>query len=98
MQVAALAGLRCPSQKKAGPQGEVTAIDIQEGMLHEVKKRALTANLDNIRFLRIGIEEGKLEQNYFDRAVMITVLDEIPDRETAVQEIFGALKSGGSCP
>jgi 2-polyprenyl-3-methyl-5-hydroxy-6-metoxy-1,4-benzoquinol methylase len=87
--------LTLPIAKKAGPQGEVTAVDIQEGMLHEAQMRARAANLGNIRFLRIGLGEGKLERNRFDRAVMITVIGEIPDREAAVQEIFGALKPGG---
>ncbi len=84
-----------PIAKIVGPQGEVTAIDIQDGMLREAQGRAQKAHLENIRFLRTGVGEGKLERNHFDRAVMITVLGEIPDREAALQEIFGALKPGG---
>jgi ubiquinone/menaquinone biosynthesis C-methylase UbiE len=87
--------LTIPLADKVGSDGEVTAIDIQEGMLHEAQQRAREAHLTNIRFLRIGVGEGKLERNHFDRAVLITVLGEIPDRETALQELFEALKPGG---
>jgi 2-polyprenyl-3-methyl-5-hydroxy-6-metoxy-1,4-benzoquinol methylase len=87
--------LTIPIADAVGPHGEVTAIDIQEGMLHEAQKRAHSANLSNIHFLQVGAGEGKLEHNRFDRAVMVTVLGEIPNREAALEDIFGALKPGG---
>jgi ubiquinone/menaquinone biosynthesis C-methylase UbiE len=87
--------LTIPIAGIVGPRGEVTAIDIQEGMLQEAQKRASVANLTNIRFLQIGAGEGKLEHNRYDRAVMVTVLGEIPDRKAALDDIFSALKPGG---
>lgn len=36
-----------------------------------------------------------MELNLFDGAVMLTVLGEVPDREAALREIFGARKPGG---
>lgn len=85
-----------PVAQLVGPGGEVTAMDIQEGMLDEARQRARSANLTNIRFLHAGIGEGRLEQNRFDRAVLVTVLGEIPGREDALREIFTALKPGGT--
>lgn len=87
--------LTIPIARAVGPLGEVTAIDIQEGMLREAQKRAHSANITNIRFLQVGAGEGKLERDRFDRAVMVTVLGEIPDRKAALEDIFGALKPGG---
>jgi ubiquinone/menaquinone biosynthesis C-methylase UbiE len=87
--------LTIPIARAVGPQGKVTAIDIQEGMLHEAQKRAHSANLANVRFLRVGAGEGKLERDHVDRAVMVTVLGEIPDRKAALEDIFRALKPGG---
>ena len=87
--------LTIPIAHAVGPLGEVTAIDIQEGMLQEVQKRAHSANLTNIRFLKAGAGEGKTKRDRFDRAVMVTVLGEIPDRKAALEDIFGALKPGG---
>jgi len=87
--------LTIPIANHVEPDGEVTAMDLQEGMLQEVRDRARAANLSNIRFLQAGIGEGKLPRDRFDRAVLITVLGEIPDRDAALREIFEALKPGG---
>lgn len=84
-----------PAARIVGPDGEVTAMDIQEGMLNEVRERAVASNLTNIRILPAGLGDGKPGRDRFDRAVMITVLGEIPDREAALREIFDALKPGG---
>jgi ubiquinone/menaquinone biosynthesis C-methylase UbiE len=84
-----------PLARAVGPEGEVTAIDMQDGMLCEVEKRAARANLSNIRLLRMGLGTERLEPDYYDRVVMVTVLGEIPDRETALQDLNQALKPGG---
>lgn len=87
--------LTLPLDENVGPDREVAAIDFQDGMLHEAREPAVKAGLGNIRFIRTGPGEGKLERIYFDRAVLATVLGEIPDREAALQEIFEALRPGG---
>jgi ubiquinone/menaquinone biosynthesis C-methylase UbiE len=87
--------LTIPVADMVGPDGIVTAIDIQEGMLAEAQKRASKAGLTNIHFIQAGLGDGMIEHDRFDRAVMITVLGEIPDREGALREIYGALKPGG---
>jgi 2-polyprenyl-3-methyl-5-hydroxy-6-metoxy-1,4-benzoquinol methylase len=87
--------LAIPIARQIGPQGEVTAMDIQAGMLRRAREKARAANLANIQFLEAGLGEGKLGHNRFDRAVLVTVLGELPDRETALREIFAALKPGG---
>ncbi len=84
-----------PLAQQIGSQGEVVAIDIQPGMLRRAQAKAQTANLNNIRFLQIGAGEGKLERSQYDRAVLVTVLGEIPDQEAALREIAEALKPGG---
>jgi 2-polyprenyl-3-methyl-5-hydroxy-6-metoxy-1,4-benzoquinol methylase len=87
--------LAIPIARQIGPQGEVTAMDIQAGMLRRAREKARAANLANIQFLEAGLGEGKLGHNRFDRAVLVTVLGELPDRETGLREIFAALKPGG---
>ncbi|HEY5743520.1 MAG TPA: class I SAM-dependent methyltransferase [Terrimicrobiaceae bacterium] len=76
-------------------KGEVVAVDIQAGMLQRTREKAEQANVTNIRFVRAGAGEGKLERDHFDRAVLVTVLGEIPDQRTALKEVFDALKPGG---
>lgn len=87
--------LTIPLARIVGPEGSVTALDLQDGMLNEVQERARSAGLTNIRTLRAGIGDGNLEHDRFDRAVLITVLGEIPDRDAALREIYAALRPGG---
>jgi ubiquinone/menaquinone biosynthesis C-methylase UbiE len=87
--------LAVPIAKQVGQQGEVVAMDMQAGMLQRAREKARAANLTNIRFLEAGLGEGKLDRNRFDRALLVTVLGEIPEREAALREIFDALKPGG---
>lgn len=87
--------LTIPVAQQIGPQGEVVAIDIQAGMLRRAQEKAQAAQVSNIRFLQAGVGEGKLEHNLYDRTLLVTVLGEIPDRKSALQEIFEALKPGG---
>ena len=87
--------LTIPVAQKIGPQGEVVAVDIQLEMLQRVEEKAQAANLHNIRFLHAKLGDNKLGQNQYDRALLVTVLGEIPDREAALKEIFDALNPGG---
>lgn len=87
--------LTIPLAERTGPTGTVTAMDIQEGMLSEVRRRAGKENITNIRYIQGGIGEGKLPEEEYDRIVMITVIGEIPERDKAMQEIYQALKPGG---
>lgn len=87
--------LTIPLARQLGERGEVVAVDIQLGMLDRVRSKAASAGLDNIRLLQLGIGEGKLGNKRFDRALLVTVLGEIPDRHAALNEIFETLKPGG---
>jgi ubiquinone/menaquinone biosynthesis C-methylase UbiE len=87
--------LTIPIAEKVGQLGQVVAMDIQPGMLQRVQEKARAANLSNIRFLEAGAGAGKLGRDQFDRALLVTVLGEIPKPEPALSEIFNALKPGG---
>jgi ubiquinone/menaquinone biosynthesis C-methylase UbiE len=89
--------LTIPIAKQVGPQGQVVAIDAQPGMLRRAQEKAKAANLNNIQFIQARAGEGTLrvEQNQFDRALLVTVLGEIPNRTAALKEIFDALRPGG---
>ena len=70
-------------------------MDLQTGMLARVRKKAQDLTLNNIAFLHVGIGEGKLDSNYFDRALMVAVLGEIPNQQIALEEVYHTLKPGG---
>jgi len=87
--------LTIPIAQKIGPDGHVTAFDIQEKMLDRNRAKARTANLANIQYVQGGAGEGRLGNNIYDRVLLVTVLGEIPNKDAAVKEIFDALKNGG---
>lgn len=84
-----------PLAQAVGPEGRVVALDIQPGMLARARTRAEAAGCDNLEFVTAALGSGALPKNRFDRAVLVTVLGEIPDREAAFTELYNALKPGG---
>jgi ubiquinone/menaquinone biosynthesis C-methylase UbiE len=84
-----------PAARRVGPTGEVVALDIQEAMLQRVRKKIDAQNVTNVRLLHAGAGEGQTEPESFDRVFLVTVLGEIPDKATALREIYRALKPGG---
>lgn len=87
--------LTIPLAEKVGPTGEVVAVDIQAGMLSRAQEKAREAKLTNICFVQAAAGDGKLGSNKFDRAVLVTVLGEIPDKTAVMKELFDAIKPGG---
>jgi ubiquinone/menaquinone biosynthesis C-methylase UbiE len=87
--------LTIPVAKEIGPGGQVTAFDIQPGMLQRVRDKAQAEHLENIEFIQGSAGEEKLGHNQYDRALLVTVLGEIPDRKAVLAEIYESLKPGG---
>ena len=77
------------------PQGRVLALDIQPGMIAKAQARATKAGLSNIDYLVAPLGQGKLPGSRFDRALLVTVLGEVPDKVAALSEIRFSLKPGG---
>jgi ubiquinone/menaquinone biosynthesis C-methylase UbiE len=86
--------LTIPAARQVGPTGQVTAFDLQAGMLERAREKAARENLRNIVFLQGKAGEGKLGRERYDRALLVTVLGEIPDRRTLMKEIYDCLKPG----
>lgn len=84
-----------PAARRVGKEGKVIAMDMQIGMLQRTQEKAKDANLTNIKFLHAAVGKHKLERDKFDRVLLVTVLGEIPDQDTALKEIFASLKPGG---
>jgi len=85
-----------PVAKVIGPQGIVTCLDMQAAMLKKCQTRAQRFGLQNIEPRQTDVALGKLgTENSFDRALLVTVLGEVPDRKNLLKEIHQALKPGG---
>ncbi len=87
--------LTIPVARQVGPTGQVTAFDLQPGMLQRVRAKAEAENLGNIQLVQGAAGQGKLERDRYDRALLVTVLGEIPDPKAVLAEIFDSLKPGG---
>jgi len=84
-----------PLARAVGPDGDVVALDVQEGMLARAHEKVDAAGLANVRYLEAHLGGGRLPANAFDRAVLVSVLGEIPERLAALKELHRALKPGG---
>lgn len=84
-----------PLAEYVGKEGQVVALDLQPAMLERLTHRARARGLSNIQPLLAGLGEGALQAGDFDRAIMVTVLGEIPDRRAALREVYRALKPEG---
>ncbi|MEJ2630015.1 MAG: methyltransferase domain-containing protein [Acidihalobacter sp.] len=87
--------LSLPLARAVGAQGEVVALDVQAGMLRKVGDKAAEQGLDNIRFIESALEDAPLDAAQFDRALLVTVLGEIPDQAAALTKLCAVLKPGG---
>lgn len=84
-----------PAAQRVGAAGSVVALDVQEAMLERVRAAALRQRLENVVTVKGSIEAGVPGAGDFDRALLVTVLGEIPDRETALRALHAALRAGG---
>lgn len=87
--------LAIPVAEFVAPNGHVVALDLQPEMLARVRRRVADRGLRNVTTVCAGLGQGRLGKAEFDRALLVTVLGEIPDRSAALQEIYEALKPGG---
>lgn len=87
--------LTVPLARAVGAEGRVVALDLQPGMLARAQARVDAAGCASVQFIAAGLGAGYLAPGLFDRAVLVTVLGEIPDARAAIYELFKALKPGG---
>jgi ubiquinone/menaquinone biosynthesis C-methylase UbiE len=84
--------------RAVGPIGKVEALDIQPGMLAQLKaKLELPANIDiqNIKLHQASAYDLPFDDHELDLVYLITVLPEIPDQARTLAEISRVLKPGG---
>ena len=84
-----------PAAQRAEPGGSLVAVDIQPAMIASVERRVRQAGLNNVETRVAGAYELPLDGESIDRAFLVTVLAEIPDRQRALAELRRVLKSGG---
>jgi SAM-dependent methyltransferase len=81
--------------RRAGPEGQVIAVDIQPEMIARLDVRVREAGLTNVETHVASAYDLPLEDESVDRAFLVTVLPEIPDRARALSELRRVLRPGG---
>ncbi len=84
--------------RTVGEKGKAYALDIQADMLKQLEKkldRPENKDIKNIKLIKGNAYELPLDDNSLDLVNMVTVLQEIPDRNRALQEVKRVLKPGG---
>ena len=84
--------------RAVGSNGMVYALDIQQDMLKQLENKLSkpeNEDIKNIKTILGNAYELPFDDGSLDLAYMVTVLQEIPDRNRALQEVNRVLKSGG---
>jgi len=84
--------------REVGELGKVYAVDIQPAMLRQLERKLSKAenqDVANIELREASAYDLPFADASLDLACMITVLQEIPDRNRALQEVRRVLKPGG---
>jgi len=84
--------------RTVGQQGKVYALDIQEDMLGKLRiklSRFGNSDIRNIEIINKGAYELPFADNSLDLVFMVTVFQEIPDKQRALAQIKRVLKPAG---
>lgn len=84
--------------RAAGEKGKVYALDIQANMLKQLENKLTkpeNQDIKNIKLIQSSAYELPFDDNYLDAVYMVAVLQEIPDRSRALQQVKRVLKPGG---
>jgi len=78
-----------------GESGKVIGVDMTEAMIEKARNNAEKLGFNNVEFRLGEIESLPIGPNRVDVVVSNCVLNLVPDKSKAFQEIFRVLKSGG---
>jgi ubiquinone/menaquinone biosynthesis C-methylase UbiE len=87
--------LLIPASQQVLPDGRVVGLDIQPGMLKRLSARAAQAGVTNLKTILGDAVDSHFSPESFDLIFLCTVLGEIPDRLSALQQCNTALKPNG---
>jgi ubiquinone/menaquinone biosynthesis C-methylase UbiE len=81
--------------RRADPGGTLVAVDIQPRMIAAVEEKAREAGVTDVETHVASAYDLPVEGGSVDRAFLVTVLPEIPDRHRALLELHRVLMPGG---
>jgi ubiquinone/menaquinone biosynthesis C-methylase UbiE len=84
-----------PMAKLCRDRVYILGLDLQKGMLAIFSRRLAKLGLKSINLQQEDFTRSHLQEKEFDRAVMVTVLGEMPDHPQVLNKIKEHLKPGG---
>ena len=78
-----------------GEEGKVVGLDMTIDMLKKAEENKTKLGYENVEFVLGEIEEMPLEENKFDVVVSNCVLNLVPDKNKAYEEVYRVLKPTG---
>jgi SAM-dependent methyltransferase len=81
--------------KKVGPDGRVIGVDMTPSMLQKARQAAKETGLANVEFREGYAEELPIADGWADAVISNGVLNLMPDKAAALEEMARVLKSGG---
>lgn len=84
-----------PVAEAVGPDGEVTGIDLSEGMIEKAASIAGEKDFNQVSFQHMDAEELDFPDDSFDIAINSLGLMYYPDPDKAIKEMYRVVKPGG---
>lgn len=81
--------------RRAGLQGKVYAVDLDEKALVKLKERAQTLGLSNIATVQNKVDDPSLPEGALDAALIVNAYHEFTAYDAMLQGIYRALRPGG---
>jgi len=82
------------TRRLVGAEGHVVGIDFSSEMIRKARRNTEDLGFDNVEFIEGDIEQIPLPDNFADVVLSNCVLNLVPDKTRAFQEIFRILKPG----
>jgi len=83
------------ARRIVGSEGRVIGVDMTEAMIKKARENAQKLGYDNAEFLLGEIENLPLQDDEVDIAISNCVMNLVPDKALAYQEVYRVLKPGG---
>jgi ubiquinone/menaquinone biosynthesis C-methylase UbiE len=80
---------------KVGPEGKVYGLDMTDAMIEKARANVQKAGISNVEIIKGNAEAIPLPNECCDVVTSNGVLNLVPDKSTAFQQIYRVLKSGG---
>jgi arsenite methyltransferase len=80
---------------KTGVQGAVIGLDMTDAMLEKARANVEKSNLRNVKLVKGDATEIPLDDKSVDVVTSNGVLNLVPDKQKAFEEIFRVMKPGG---